>query len=193
MVTDRPGVGTEEQESVRLLTPESDPSLDSRDFDAEASEQLQMEAARELIEQASRANEISATVSETNIVRGKRTRRALKWDNRVAYFTTAFALGRVLQDERKSVLEIKLHRDELPPELQSWQEMLKLPEAHQEGFIKAAYAEYDSLIKMDTFEKVHWEEAIKQEDYKLLSTQWVFTYKLNSSSYLERYKAHLVI
>ena len=68
IATDRAGVETEERESVRLLTPESYPSLNSRDFDAEASEQLQIEAAREPIEQASRANEISATVSETNIV-----------------------------------------------------------------------------------------------------------------------------
>ena len=75
-----------------------------------------MEAAREPIEQASRANEISATVSETNVVRGKRTRRAPKWDDGVVYFTTAFALGRALQDERKSVPEIRLHCDELPPE-----------------------------------------------------------------------------
>ena len=71
--------------------------------------------------------------------------------------------------------------------------MLKLPEAHRDGFIKAAYAEYDSLVEIDTFEKVHWEEARKQEDYELLSTRWVFTYKLDSGSYLERYKARLVI
>ncbi|KAI7978240.1 hypothetical protein EIK77_003559, partial [Talaromyces pinophilus] len=190
MATERPSVETEERESVRLLTPESNPSLNSRDFDAEASQQLQMEAAREPIEQASRANEISATVSETNILRGKRTRRAQKWDDGVAYFTTAFAVGRALQ-ERKAIPEVRLHRDELPPEPQSWQEMLKLPEAHREGFIKAACEEYNSLFEMNTFEKVHWKEAMKQEDYELLGSRWVFTYKLDSGSYLERYRARL--
>jgi hypothetical protein len=64
MTTERPGVGTEEQDSVRLFTPESNPSLNLRDFDTEVSQKLQMEAARELIEQASRANEISATFSK---------------------------------------------------------------------------------------------------------------------------------
>lgn len=46
---------------------------------------------------------------------------------------------------------------------------------------------------MDTFEKVHWEEARKQEDYELLGTRWVFTYKLDSGGYLEHYRARLVI
>jgi hypothetical protein len=193
VTTTRPGVETEEQESVRLLTPESNPTFDSRDFDAEASQQLQMEAAQEPIERTSRANEISATLSETNIVSGKRRRRAPKHDDAVAYFTSAFALGRALQDERKAIPEIRLHRDELPPEPQSWQEMLKLPEAHRNGFTKAAYAEYDSLVEMDTFEQVHWEKAMKQDDYELLGARWVFTYKLDSGSYLERYKARLVI
>ena len=34
VLTDRPGEGTEEQESVLLLMPDSNPSLNSRDFDA---------------------------------------------------------------------------------------------------------------------------------------------------------------
>jgi hypothetical protein len=193
MLTDRPGVETEGQGSVRLLTPESNPSLDSRDFDIEASEQLQLEAARESIEQASRANEISATLSETNIISGKRNRRAPKHEDAVVYFTSAFALGRALQDERKTIPEIRIHRDELPPEPQTWQEMLKLPEAHREGFTKAGYAEYNSLMEMNTFEKVHWEKAMKQDNHELLGTRWVFTYKLDSAGYLLRYKARLVI
>ena len=78
MLTSRPGIGTEEQESVHLLTLESYPSLNLHDFNIEASEQLQMEAAQEPIEQASQVNKISATVSETNIIQGKRTRRAPK-------------------------------------------------------------------------------------------------------------------
>jgi hypothetical protein len=193
MTTERSDVGPEEQESVRLLTPEPNPSLGARDFDVEVSEQLQIEAARESIEQASRANEILATLSETNIVSGRRKRCAPRYDDVFVYFISAFALGRALQDERKSVPEVRLYCDELPSEPQSWQEMLKLPEAYWEGFIKAAYAEYDSLIEMDTFEKVHWEEARKQENYELLGTRWVFTYKLDSGGYLERYRARLVI
>jgi transposase InsO family protein len=190
VAVDRSGVRSEEQESVRFPTPESNPSLESRDFDAEASEQLQIEAAQG---PPSRANEISATVSETNIVSGRRNRRAPKHDDAVAYFSSAFTLGRALQDERKAAPEVKIHRDELPPEPQTWQEMMKLPEIHREGFTKAAYAEYNSLVEMDTFEKVHWEKAIKQNDYELLGTRWVFTYKLDSGSYLQRYKARLVI
>jgi hypothetical protein len=37
---DQPGVSDEGHESVRFPTPDSNPSLESRDFDAEASEQL---------------------------------------------------------------------------------------------------------------------------------------------------------
>uniref|UniRef100_A0A093UNR6 Retrovirus-related Pol polyprotein from transposon TNT 1-94 n=2 Tax=Talaromyces marneffei PM1 TaxID=1077442 RepID=A0A093UNR6_TALMA len=172
---------------------ESNPSGILRDFDAEASEQLQLEATQEPSERASRANEISATFSETNILPGKRSRRAPKHRDADIYFTSAFTLGRALQDERKLIPEVRLHRDELPPEPQTWQEMLKLPEAHREGFTKAGFAEYSSLVEMNTFEKVHWEEAIQQENYELLGTRWVFTYKLDSAGFLLRYKARLVI
>ncbi|KAL3704338.1 hypothetical protein TMatcc_010029 [Talaromyces marneffei ATCC 18224] len=193
MTIERLGVNAEERESVRLLTPESNPSLELRDFDAEASEQLQFEAAHEPDDQPPRANEISASFSENNIISGKRSRRAPKHRDADIYFTWAFTLGRALQDERKLTPEVRLHRDNLPREPQTWQEMLKLPEAHRQGFTKAGYAEYDSLVDMDTFEEVHWEEALQQEDYELLGTRWVFTYKLDSAGFLLRYKARLVI
>ena len=121
------------------------------------------------------AIEISPTVLETNIILGRRNCCAPKHDDAVAYLATAFVLGRDLQNQWKSILEIRLYCDELPLELQTWQEMLKLPEVHQEGFIKAGYAAIYSLMEMDTFEKVHWEEAMKQDELELLGTKWVFT------------------
>jgi hypothetical protein len=95
---------------------ESNPSLDSRDFDAEAIKQLQMETAQEPIKQASRPNEISATLLETNIISRKRSERAPKQNDAVVYFTSTFALSRALQDEQKSIPEVRLHRDNLPRE-----------------------------------------------------------------------------
>ena len=50
IATNRAGMEIEERESMHLLTPESYPLLNSRDFDVEASEQLQIEAAWEPIE-----------------------------------------------------------------------------------------------------------------------------------------------
>jgi hypothetical protein len=40
ITTERSGVGTEEQDSVRLFTPESNPSLNLCDFDIEVSQKL---------------------------------------------------------------------------------------------------------------------------------------------------------
>jgi hypothetical protein len=71
--------------------------------------------------------------------------------------------------------------------------MLKLLEAHREGFTKAGFAEYSSLVEMNTFEKVYWEKAMQQEDYELLGIRWVFIYKLDSAGFLLYYKARLVI
>jgi hypothetical protein len=81
---DQLGVSDEGHESVRFPTPDSNPSLESRDFDAEASEQLQVKAAHESLrssEQPSRANKISADFNEANIIHGKRTRRAAKYND----------------------------------------------------------------------------------------------------------------
>jgi hypothetical protein len=192
MTTERRGVREEERELVRFPTPESNPSLDSRDFDAEASEQLQYEAAQGTT-QAPRAREISATVSESNIISGRRSRRPPKYDDAIIYTVSAVALSRAIQDKKKASPEVKLHRDELPAEPQTWQDILKLPPRHREGFTKAAYTEYDSLTQMDTFEPTPYEEVIQNPDNELLGTRWVFTYKLDSAGYLLRYKARLVI
>ncbi|KUL83009.1 hypothetical protein ZTR_09315 [Talaromyces verruculosus] len=43
MTTERSGVGTKEQDSVRSFTPESNPSLNLYDFDTEVSQKLQIE------------------------------------------------------------------------------------------------------------------------------------------------------
>lgn len=47
--------------------------------------------------------------------------------------------------------------------------MLKLLKVHYKGFIKAGFAKYSSLIKMNIFKKVYQKKAIQQEDYELLS------------------------
>lgn len=115
MTTKRSGVRNKGRESMRLLTLDSNPLLDLRDFDAEMSQKLQMEAAREPIEQVSRANKISATPSETNITSGKGSQRAPKHNNAVTYFASISALSRAFQDRQKPTPEARLYHDGLPP------------------------------------------------------------------------------
>lgn len=133
---------------------------------------------------------IRGEVTNDNIVEGPRTRRRTEKARKQAYLTVlsspdhlggyhaAFAAG--FQDRNR------LHRDHLPPEPQSWRDLLN----HQfrEGFLTAASKEYGDLCRRNTFEPKPRTTGIKP-----LPVRWVFTYRLDQDGYLEKFKARLCV
>jgi hypothetical protein len=82
----------------------------------------------------------------------------------------------------------RFHGSELPPPPKNAHQLKTHP--HKEGFILAAQKEYDSLQAKGTFEEV----AIKDTNNAyIIPNMWVYTYKLDTDGFLERYKARLVI
>jgi hypothetical protein len=76
----------------------------------------------------------------------------------------------------------QFHGSELPPPPKNAHQLENHP--HKEGFILAAQKEYDSLLAKGTFNEV----AIKDTN-----NIWVYTYKLDTDGFLDRYKARLMI
>ena len=82
----------------------------------------------------------------------------------------------------------RFHGSELPPPPKNSHQLKTHP--HKEGFILAAQKEYDSLQAKGTFKEV----AIKDTNNAyIIPNIWVYTYKLDTNGFLERYKARLVI
>jgi hypothetical protein len=82
----------------------------------------------------------------------------------------------------------RFHGSELPPPLKNAHQLKTYP--HKEGFILATQKEYNLLLAKGIFEEV----VIKDTNSAyIIPNIWVYTYKLNTDGFLERYKARLVI
>jgi len=129
------------------------------------------ENASQSTQEASRASEISADFTETNIL-PEGARRHRKNARREAYFAALddveelsgyhSAFTAALADSKRP------HRDSLPPEPKNWKEMLRHPFATQ--FTQAAQVEFDELCKRQTFQPVA-KDTIPRE-HKILPLIW---------------------
>ena len=103
------------------------------------------------------SREITSSVDASNILSGRRTRRARK-DDDFAYATTmqpldeeppallhAFAAG--LYAEKP---DCRRHRDDLPPPPKHWKDVMNHP--FQQGFLAAMKKEIHSLFEKETVE-----------------------------------------
>ncbi|CRL22251.1 Reverse transcriptase, RNA-dependent DNA polymerase [Penicillium camemberti] len=124
------------------------------------------------------SREITSSVDASNILSGRRTRRARK-DDDFAYATTmqpldeeppallhAFAAG--LYAEKP---DCRRHRDNLPPPPKHWKDVINHP--FQQGFLAVIKKEIHSLFKKETVE--------------------IFTYKFDQNGFLVKFKARIYI
>jgi hypothetical protein len=135
------------------------------------------------------SREISADVSESNIIEGPRTRK--RSDRRQAYLTdlqnanelpafyATFGTGLTTGTKR-------YHRDELPSPPKSWAQMLRHP--HKEGFLAAAQKEYTEVDERHT-----WKAVPRPQKTQVIPLMWVFIYKFDTNGYLVKYKARICV
>ena len=81
-----------------------------------------------------------------------------------------------------------LYRDNLPLKPKNLKDLRKHPLTT--GFQKAIEKEYNDLKRCGTFKTILKEEANNEQ---ILPLKWVFKYKFNSNSYLQKLKAQLYI
>jgi hypothetical protein len=137
--------------------------------------------------------DISANLSETNILSGKRNRKkkaflAMCPDDGNQEETRDGVLLAFQAAATTQQLHQRPHRDDLPPEPQSWKDLHDRP--HRDGFIDAARFEIDTLKSKGTFETVPRPTDVGAE---ILPLKWVFNYKFDSEGLLIKYKAQICV
>ncbi|KAJ5437742.1 uncharacterized protein N7458_008740 [Penicillium daleae] len=140
--------------------------------------------------------DISATLTESNIVTGKRTRKRPKHFD--AMIATKY--GEQEEDSHEGLLlafkvamaslidQDRLMRDDLLPEPKRRQEMLSHP--HHAGFIKAAELEIETLKRKGTFVQT---ERPRDRSVQILPLKWVFAYKFDENGLLTKHKARICV
>ena len=139
---------------------------------------------------ARQRNEISSTLSTSNIIDTQRTRKpsrrhtyivALQDVSKLLGYHSAFSTHlREIGSKRNA----KIHQSTLPPESKTWKQMLAHPYTSQ--FKIATNKEFNTLLAKKTFEYVD-----EYSEEKPLPLMWVFKYKFDSDGYLIKYKARL--
>jgi hypothetical protein len=86
----------------------------------------------------------------------------------------------------------RFHYSDLPPEPRFYQDVMKLPAPHRQGFIAAMQREISDIKRKDTYKTIKWEE-FNAQDHEVLSLLWVFKYKLDSEGFLTKYKARICV
>jgi hypothetical protein len=81
----------------------------------------------------------------------------------------------------------RIYRDELPPPLIHWKQLLTHPKMTE--FLEACKVEIEQLLKIGVWNVVP-QSSIKG---KLIPLKWVFTYKFDQDGYLIKYKARIVV
>ena len=142
------------------------------------------------------SREITSNIDASNILSGRRIRRA-KQDDDFAYATTivqgfdeeppallhAFAAG--LYAEKPNA---RRHRDDLPPLPKHWKDVMNHP--FQQGLLAAMRKEIHSLSEKETFKVI---EKPKDRGIQILPLLWVFAYKFDQDGYLLKLKARICV
>ncbi|KAL1974702.1 hypothetical protein VTN31DRAFT_4906 [Thermomyces dupontii] len=131
---------------------------------------------------APRRAEISADISEENIVEGKRRRRPPKTTPSP---TTLRTFHTTLFTAFQTKLENRVHRSELPPEPKSWRQMLK--HKFRDFWFAACGEEVKKLEERGTYKLVP-----KPYGKQIIPLMWIFSYKFDDDGYLVKFKARLV-
>ena len=86
----------------------------------------------------------------------------------------------------------RFHHSTLPPEPRFYQNVMKLPAIHKQGFLTAMQREISDVKRKDTYRTITWKD-FNTQDNEVLPLIWVFKYKLDSEGYLLKYKARICV
>lgn len=86
----------------------------------------------------------------------------------------------------------RFHYSALPPEPRLYQDVMKLPAPHRQGFIAAMQREITDVKRKDTYRRMAWKD-FNAQDNEVLPLLWVFKYKLDNDGYLTKYKARICV
>ncbi|KAJ5823125.1 hypothetical protein N7447_005465 [Penicillium robsamsonii] len=141
--------------------------------------------------------DISGDIDLSNIITGRRSRRAKQDPDYAAYIvlddSTEQDPPEVLHAFTVSLNERfnqkkRLHRDNLPPEPRNMKELRVHPYAKE--FLTAASYEVETLRWKETATEV---QNPTDKRYQILPLKWVFNYKLDADGYLEKFKARVCV
>ena len=122
-------------------------------------------------------------IDQTNVLSQKRHRPAFAIANPVHTYWHTFVTA---SNQSKA----RIHRSELPPVPQYWNELFKLPNAHQQGFLHACRKELETIKRKNTYVERHLSE-IDVSKIEILPLTWVFKYKFDNEGFLTKYKARI--
>jgi hypothetical protein len=86
----------------------------------------------------------------------------------------------------------RFHQSQLPKEPRFYQDVMKLPSPHKEGFISAMHHEIKTIRRKGTYNRLPWKD-LDAENNEVLPLIWVFKYKLDNEGYLKKYKARICV
>jgi len=86
----------------------------------------------------------------------------------------------------------RFHHSSLPPEPRFYQDVMKLPAVHKQGFIAAMQRELSDVKRKDTYRTIAWKD-FNAQDNEVLPIIWVFKYKPDDEGYLRKYKARVCV
>lgn len=119
-------------------------------------------------------------LDDSNVI-SKRTRSS----QTIAAYWTSFVAGTTLTPKAR------IHRSQLPDPPRFWNELLKLPPTHRQGFMTACRVELDTIARKETYVEIPV-DSVDTRELEILPLMWVWTYKFESD-YLLKYKARLVV
>lgn len=173
--------------AVECSAPDPSPS-DSTHFRGQT---MTQETGRRRDNRAPRAADISADFDAANIIpTGHRTRQPSS--RRTAYN------ARIEDPTRLHGFHMAIHQaltmkprpsiQDLPPEPNSWKEMLRMGDPFRQGFLTAAKAEYEALWRRGT-----WRKVPRPQHARVLPLKWVWRYKFDEDGTLDRFKARICV
>lgn len=86
----------------------------------------------------------------------------------------------------------QFHHTNLPTEPRLYQDVMKLPARHKQGFITALQREITDIKRKHTYKTIVWKD-FNAQDNEVLPLLLVFKYKLDSEGCLAKYKARICV
>jgi hypothetical protein len=151
--------------------------------------QLSLPLKRFLLSQTRPQQEIVGDLNESNIVEGTGTRKPSR--RHQAYLTdlarpdelpayhSAFTLGTKAGHPR-------IQQDDLPPPLRSWKSYRVIDRARTSRKLQRKNTRASKC-------EILYRSYQRRQISKLFPLTWVFTYKLDTNSYLTKFKAHICV
>jgi hypothetical protein len=133
---------------------------------------------------------IDSNLRETHILPEGSTRARKPSRKSSSFFVNKYWSAFVAASTTAS--KTRFHHTDLPPEPRFYQDVMKLPAQHKQGFIAAMHREISDVKRKGTYRIINWKD-FNAQDHEVLPLLWVFKYKLDSEGYLTKYKARICV